>query len=141
MLIWQGDIDKGMGKRFMLACWAMLAAEVAVANIWWTPEGVKGILLGGIIANLNIIGTFRDTNRIVKFRTSIVYYIGVLTRLVLTGVVIVTFIKKFPGSFSFLGIFIGLSVVPLAFFILVFQAILTRRRIEDRKDLKAEEKD
>ena len=134
MLIWQGDIDKGLGKRFMLACWAMLALEVAAANIWWTPQGVKGILLGGIIANLNIIGTFRDTHRIVKFKTAIVYYIGVLTRLILAGVIIVTFLKKFPGSFSILGIFIGISVVPIAFFLLVFQTLLTRKRIEGQKE-------
>ncbi len=134
MLIWQGDIDKGLGKRFMLACWAMLALEVAAANIWWTPQGVKGILLGGIIANLNIIGTFRDTHRIVKFKTAIVYYVGVLTRLILAGVIIVTFLKKFPGSFSILGIFIGISVVPIAFFLLVFQTLLTRKRIEGQKE-------
>ncbi len=131
MLIWQGRIDKGLGRRFIITCWAMLMVELAAANIWWTPQGTKGILLGGIIANLNLIGTFRDTNRIVKFKTALVYYIGVLTRLVLTGLVIVTFLKKFPGSFSILGIFIGLSVVPIAFFLLVFQAILTRKRFEE----------
>ncbi len=132
MLIWQGNIDKGLGKRFIITCWAMLLLEVAAANIWWTPQGVKGILLGGIIANLNIIGTFRDTNRIVKFKTALVYYIGVLTRLILAGVIIVTFLKKFPGAFSILGIFIGLSVVPIAFFLLVFQVVLTRKRLEEQ---------
>ena len=137
MLIWQGDIDKGLGKRFMLTCWAMLALEVAAANIWWTPQGVKGILLGGIIANINIIGTFRDTHRIVKFKTAVVYYIGVLTRLILAGVIIVTFLKKFPGSFSILGIFIGISVVPIAFFLMVFQTLLTRKRIEAQKEQKS----
>ncbi len=137
MLIWQGDIDKSLGKRFMLACWAMLALEVAAANIWWTPQGVKGILLGGIIANINIIGTFRDTHRIVKFKTAVVYYIGVLTRLILAGVIIVTFLKKFPGSFSILGIFIGISVVPIAFFLMVFQTLLTRKRIEAQKEQKS----
>ncbi len=136
MLIWQGDIDKSLGKRFMLACWAMLALEVAAANIWWTPQGVKGILLGGIIANINIIGTFRDTHRIVKFKTAVVYYIGVLTRLILAGVIIVTFLKKFPGAFSILGIFIGISVVPIAFFLMVFQTLLTRKRIEAQKEQK-----
>lgn len=135
MLIWKGNIDEGLGKRFIIACWAMLALEVAAANLWWNPEGVKGILLGGIIANINILGTFRDTNRIVKFRTPLVYYIGVLTRLVLTGIIIFTFIKNFPGSFSFLGIFIGLSVVPIAFLLMVFQAVLTRgkKQIQDSK--------
>ncbi len=133
MLIWQGDIDKGLGKRFMIACWAMLAVEVAAANIWWNPTGVKGILLGGIVANLNIIGTFQDTQRIVKFRAALVYYIGVLLRLILAGIIIITFLKKFPGSFSILGIFMGLSVVPLAFFILVFQAALARKGAEARK--------
>ncbi len=135
MLIWKGNIDEGLGKRFIIACWAMLAIEVAAANLWWNPQGVKGILLGGIIANINILGTFRDTNRIVKFRTTLVYYIGVLTRLVLTGIIIFTFIKKFPESFSFLGIFIGLSVVPIAFLLMVFQAVLTRgkNQIQDSK--------
>lgn len=133
MLIWQGNIDKGLAKRFMIACWAMLVVVTAAANIWWTPEEVKGILLGGIIANLNIIGTFRDTNRIVKFKTAIVYYVGVLARLILAGIIILTFLKKFPGAFSIPGIFIGLSVVPLAFFLLVFQAWLTRSKIETEK--------
>jgi len=139
MLIWQGDIDKGLGRRFIITCWAMLLLEVAAANIWWTPHGLKGILLGGVIACLNVIGTFRDTNRIVRFKTTLVYYIGVLTRLVLTGVIIVTFLKRFPGSFSILGIFIGLSVVPIAFFLLVFQTLLTRRKIEGRKHLQKED--
>ncbi len=136
MLIWRGNIDEGLGKRFMIACWAMLALEVATANLWWNPQGVKGILLGGIIANLNILGTFRDTGRIVKFRAAWVYYIGVLARLVLAGAIILTFIKKFPGSFSFLGIFIGISVVPLAFFLMVFQAVLTKRQTETKQDKK-----
>ena len=133
MLIWQGNIDKGLAKRFIIACWAMLVVVTAAANICWTPEGVKGILLGGIIANLNIIGTFRDTSRIVKFKTALVYYVGVLARLILTCIIILTFLKKFPGTFSIPGIFIGLSVVPLSFFLLVFQALLTRRKIEAEK--------
>ncbi len=127
MLIWQGNLDKDLGKRFILACWAMLALEVAAANIWWSPQGVKGILLGGIIANINIIGVFRDTHRIVKFKTATVYYIGVITRLILAGVILVTFLKKFPGSFSILGIFIGISSVPIAFFLMVFQIVLTKK--------------
>ena len=139
MLIWQGKIDKGLAKRFMIACWAMLLAVTAAANIWWTPEGVKGILLGGVIANLNIIGTFRDTNRIVKFKTALVYYIGVLARLVLAGIIILTFLKKFPGTFSIPGIFIGLSMVPLTFFLLVFQAVLTRHKIEAEKQARKED--
>ena len=134
MLIWQGDIDKGVGKRFIITSWAMLAVLVAAANIWWTPEGVKGILLGGMIANLNLFGTFRDTNRIVKFRTALVYYIGVLTRLILTGVVLVTFIKKFPETFSYLGIFIGLSTVPMTFFLMVFQILLRKLTMGDQQN-------
>ncbi len=130
MLIWQGKIDKGLGKRFMLACWAMLAVEMAAANIWGSPALVKGILLGGVVANLNIIGTFRDTNRMVRLKTTLVYYIGVLSRLILAGVIFYTFLKKFPGSFSIIGILIGVSTVPLAYSILVFQIILTRRRLE-----------
>ncbi len=130
MLIWQGDIDKGLVKRFMLACWAMLAVEVAAANIWASPEVVKGVLLGGVLANLNIIGTFRDTTRMVKLKTAIVYYIGVFARLAVAGLIVYTFLKKFPGSFSVIGILIGVSTVPLAYFILVFQIMLTRRRLE-----------
>ncbi len=133
MLIWQGKLDKNLGKRFILTCWAMLALEIAAANLWWTPQGVKGILLGGIIANINLFGVFRDTHRIVKYNTAAVYYIGVLARLVLAGIILVTFLKKFPGSFSILGIFVGISSVPLAFFLMLFQMLLTRKRMGEHK--------
>ncbi len=110
----------------------MLLVEIAAADLLWTPNGLKGILLGGIIACVNVLGTLRDTNRIVKYKTTFVYYIGVIGRLILSVLIIVTFFRKFPGSFSIPGIFIGLSVVPITFFLLVFQAILLHNRTRTR---------
>ncbi len=124
MQIWLGYLDKDLGKRFIITTWILLIAAVAAANAFWTTEGMKGILLGGIVANLNTIGVFRDTKRLMKWRRQFVYYIGAITRLILAGVIILTFLKKFPGQFSIIGIFIGVSIIPLSFFMLLLQMLL-----------------
>jgi hypothetical protein len=128
MLIWFGYIDEALGKRFLIATWIILVAALAAANVFWTPEGMKGIFLGGVLGNLNAIGVYRDTHRLLKYRREIVYYIGALTRLLLVGVIILTFIKIFPGQFSIPGIFVGVSIVPISFFILLIQMILKKTK-------------
>lgn len=128
MLIWIGELDEGLAKRFLIAIWLILAALLAGANLWWSPEGVRGIALGGIVAGLNAIGALRDTKRIVKWRSQVVYFIGMFTRLLLAIVIIGTFVLKFPGKFSLVGIFVGISVVPITFLLLVIQMKLVKKR-------------
>ncbi len=132
MQIWLGEIDEGLGKRFLISIWSILLALVAGANLFWNPTGVYGIILGGVVAGINAFGVFRDTKRIVKFRNQAVYFIGWIARMVLAILVIGTLVLKFPGTFSFPGIFIGISVVPIAFLFLVFQMQLMKEKHEKK---------
>ena len=134
MLMWIGELDEGLAKRFLIAIWLILAALLAGANVWWSPEGVRGIALGGVVAGLNAIGVLRDTKRIVKWRSQVVYFIGMFTRLLLAIVIIGTFVLKFPGKFSLIGIFVGISVVPITFLLLVIQMKLVGKKPEDGTD-------
>ena len=133
MLIWLGDIDEGLGKRFLISIWIVLLALVAGANLFWTSEGVHGIILGGVVAAVNVIGVRRDTGRILKWRSRAVYFIGWIARMPLTVLVIGTFLLKFPETFSLPGVFIGISVVPITFLILVFQMQLIKKYKQNKK--------
>jgi len=135
MLIWVGELDEGLGKRFLIAIWIILLALVAGGNLFWTPQGVHGILLGGIVAGINALGIWRDTKRLVKWRNQAVYFIGWIARMTLAILVIATLVVRFPGTFSLPGVFLGITVVPITFFILVFQMQLVKRRKEKDKNL------
>ena len=128
MLIWVGEVDEGLGKRFLIAIWLVLLALVAAGNLFWTPKGVHGILLGGVVAGINALGIWRDIRRLVRLRNMAIYFIGWTARMVLAILVIATLVIKFPDQFSLLGIFIGITVVPITFLILVFQMQLIRRK-------------
>ncbi len=132
MLIWVGDVDESLGKRFLIAIWIILLALVAAGNLFWTPKGVHGILLGGVVAGINALGIWRDTRRLVRLRNVAIYFIGWTARMVLAILVIATLVIKFPDSFSLLGIFIGITVVPLTFLVLVFQMQLIQKRNEKK---------
>ncbi len=134
MLIWIGDLDEGLAKRFLIAVWLVLAAMLAAANLFWTPEAVRGIAIGGAVAGLNAIGTLRDTRRIVKWRSQIVYYIGMFSRLVLSILVIGFLVLKFREKIDLIGIFVGISVVPVTFLILVIQMKLVKNSSAGKAD-------
>jgi len=138
MLIWRGDVDEGLGKRFLIAIWIILLALVAAGNLFWNPSGVHGIILGGVVACVNVLGIWRDTKRLVKWRNQAIYFIGWTARMVLAVLIIAIFVLKFPGKFSLPGIFLGITVVPITFFVLVFQMQLIKRK--DEKKMKKDEK-
>lgn len=133
MLIWVGDVDEALGKRFLIAIWVILLALVAAGNLFWTSKGVHGILLGGVVAGINALGIWRDTRRLVRLRNMAIYFIGWTARMVLAILIIATLVIKFPDTFSLPGIFIGITVVPITFLVLVFQMQLIRKR-KKKKD-------
>ncbi len=135
MLIWVGEVDEGLAKRFLIAIWIILLALVAAGNLFWTPKGVHGILLGGVVAGINALGIWRDIRRLVRLRNVAIYFIGWTARMVLTILVIATLVMKFPDKFSLLGIFIGITVVPITFLVLVFQMqIIGRKNKKEETD-------
>jgi hypothetical protein len=136
MLIWVGDVDEGLGKRFLIAIWVVLLALVAAGNIFWTSAGVHGIILGGVVAGINSLGIWRDTKRLVKWKNLAIYFIGWTARMILAILVIATLVIKFPDKFSLPGIFIGITVVPITFLILVIQMQLIRKK--DKQSEKSE---
>ncbi|HHD63440.1 MAG TPA: hypothetical protein ENK96_03535 [Desulfobulbaceae bacterium] len=133
MLIWVGDVDEGLGKRFLIAIWIILLALVAAGNLFWTPAGVYGIILGGVVAGVNALGIWRDTKRLVKWRNQAVYFVGWTARMILAILIIATLVLKFPDKFSLPGIFIGITVVPITFLILVIQMQLIRKKKEKKE--------
>jgi len=134
MLIWLGDVDEGLGRRFLIAIWIILLALVAAGNIFGTPKGVHGIILGGAVAGINAMGIWRDIRRLVRLRNQAIYFIGWIARMVLAIVIIATLIIKFSDSFSLLGIFIGIAVVPITFLVLVFQMQVVRKKKNKETD-------
>ena len=127
-MIWLGDLDEKFVKRFLAGTWLMLAAFIAAGNIFWSEQGTLGIIVGGVLANLNCLGIYRDIFRMVRAQHRIVYFASMLGRLLIIALVVLIVLKKFPGRVSVPGMITGFSVVPATFLMVVIQMQIGRFR-------------
>ncbi len=135
MLMWSGKLEEGLGPRFIIGNWLMLLVFFAFGNLIGTPEITRGILLGGVVSNLNCMGILRDIKRLVRWRRQFVYFFGMLTRMLLIALVIGAVLVRFSGKVSVVGVFLGVSVIPVTFLVLLCQIQLLRRSSKAKKVL------
>ncbi len=130
-MILRGDIDPTFIKLFNGANWILMVVMVAVAGLVSTPQMAAGILLGGLIANLNCAGLDRDCQRMIRWRHMGAYYGGMAVRMGLIALAITVAFLYFPGIFSPVGLFIGLSVAVVNFNIVTLAMVIYRARFKE----------
>jgi hypothetical protein len=129
--IFKGEIGPEFSRFFVAANWVVLAVLVVSAGILSTPEVTSGILAGGILANLNCIGLDRDCRRMVRWRSMGAYYAGMEVRMALVCLVVTVCLLFFGEIFSPIGIFIGLSVAVVNFYLIVLGMLFYRFRFKE----------
>jgi len=126
-----GELDKGFVRYYMAANWLLLGLMVAIATAVSSPDMAVGILIGGIIINLNSIGLERDCRRILRMHSMVAYYGGLAVRLGLITLAVLAALLVFPEILSPVGLFIGLSVGVINFYILVLAMMIYRIRFKE----------
>jgi len=121
-----GNLDGQFLKYYMAANWVLLGLMVTVAGAISSFSVVVGILVGGIIANLNSIGLERDCRRTVRCHNKGSYYSGFVVRLVFITVAVLAALLIFPEALSPVGLFIGLSTGVINFYILALAMVIHR---------------
>lgn len=121
-----GNLDGRFLKYYMAANWILLGLMVAVAGVVFSSNMAVGVLVGGIIANLNSIGLERDCRRTVRCHSRGPYYGGFAVRLGLITLAVLAALLIFPEVVSPVGLFIGLSVGVINFYILVLAMVIHR---------------
>lgn len=129
--IFKGEFDPGFTRLFTAANWVLLAVLVTMSGFLATPEMTSGILAGGIVANLNCLGLDRDCQRMVRWRSMGAYYAGMAVRMALVCLAVTVCLLFFGDYFSPVGIFIGLSVAVLNFYLIVLGMLFYRFRFKE----------
>ena len=121
-----GDLDERSLNYYIAANWVLLGLMVLVATLAFSPNMALGILLGGVIANLNSMGLKRNCRYVLYYRTKAVYYVGLAVRLGLVLLAVLLAFLLFREDFSPVGLFIGLSVGVISFYIWVLAIVIYR---------------
>ena len=100
--------------------WLLLAGMTAAGGLFVTPDFAKGLLVGGLLANISFMLLKRDISRVLagplnsaKGRFLIKYYIR------LTVLAIMLFLLVKYSSINLVGLVVGLSTVVISIGIMV----------------------
>ncbi len=126
-----GNLDPAFVRLFMAANWITMAVLLVVSTLFSSSQMAAGILLGGIIANLNCIGLDKDCKRMVRWRSMAAYYAGMAVRMGMVALAITVAILFLKEVFSPIGLFIGLSVAVINFYLLVIAMLIYRVKFKE----------
>ncbi len=126
-----GNLDPAFVRLFMAANWITMAVLLVVSTLFSSSQMAAGILLGGIIANLNCIGLDKDCKRMVRWRSMAAYYAGMAVRMGLVALAVTVAILFMKEVFSPIGLFIGLSVAVINFYLLVIAMLIYRVKFKE----------
>ncbi len=115
----------------MAANWITMAVLLVVSTLFSSSQMAAGILLGGIIANLNCIGLDKDCKRMVRWRSMAAYYAGMAVRMGMVALAVTVAILFMKEVFSPIGLFIGLSVAVINFYLLVIAMLIYRVKFKE----------
>ena len=126
-----GNLDPRFVRLLVKANWVTLAILSFSASVFSTKAMTIGILIGGLIANLNCMGLNRDCKRAFRFHNVGVYFAGMTVRMgfvTLAVLAAMTFLKE---MLSPIGLFVGLSVAVINFYIIVLAMVIYRVRYKE----------
>jgi hypothetical protein len=125
-----GRIDEQFIKRFISVNW--LIAGIMVFILFFVANNLAmGMAIGAIIANLNCMGLGRDCSKVIRWRNIFVYYAGLAVRLGLVALAVTAAFLMFPAYVSPVGLFLGLSVAVINFYIMVIVMVINRVRLKE----------
>ncbi len=130
-MILRGQLDPTFIKLFTGANWIMLAVLVTLTGTFSSPDMAAGVLLGGLISNLNCAGLDRDCKRMMKWGHMGAYFGGMAVRMGLVALAVTVAFLYFPGIFSPVGLFIGLSVAVINFNLVTLAMVIYRVRFKE----------
>ena len=126
-----GNLDPAFIRLFMAANWITMAVLLVVSTLFSSSQMAAGILLGGVIANLNCIGLDKDCKRMVRWRSMAAYYAGMAVRMGFVALAVTVAILFMKEVFSPIGLFIGLSVAVINFYLLVIAMLIYRVKFKE----------
>ena len=126
-----GNLDPTFIRLFIGINWVILALLMMVSLFFFPAKFASGVLLGGLIANLNCVGLNQDCKRVVRWRSMAVYYAGMAVRMGLVALAVTVAILFYKDFFSPVGLFVGLSVGVINFYLLVLGMLIYRVKYKE----------
>lgn len=125
-----GRIDEQFIKRFIFLNW-IISGIMAFVLFFVAKNLAIGMAIGAIIANLNCMGLDRDCRKVIRWGNIFVYYAGLAVRLGLVALAVTAAFLIFPAYVSPVGLFLGLSVAVINFYIMVVLMVINRVRLKE----------
>lgn len=125
-----GRIDDQFIRRFISFNWVLSAFMVFVLSFAAGKLAI-GAAIGAVIANFNCMGLNRDCRKVMLWRNIFVYYAGLAVRLGLVALAVTAAFLVFPAYISPVGLFLGLSVAVINFYIMVVVMVINRVRLKE----------
>ncbi len=129
--ILRGELDRRFVRLYLTANWLMMFFIVSVSAFLMSSRFAIGVMVGGVIASLNCIGLDRDCQRVARWRSMAAYYGGLAVRMGLITLAVTFFLLVFPKVLSPVGLFVGLSVGIINFYLLVLAMVIHRVRFKE----------
>jgi len=127
----RGELGDNFTRSFIAASWLLMAVAALVALFVSSEKMSVGILIGGSIASLNYIGLERDCRRTVRWGTIAAYFGGLAVRMALIALAVTVVFLFFKNIFSPIGLFIGLSIGVINFYMLVLGMLAYKFRVKE----------
>jgi hypothetical protein len=127
--ILSADLDLDFIKFFLVFNFILTLLISAFMYFVFSDKMAMGALFGGAISNLNCSGLYKDCIRTVKWQTIAAYYGGLAVRMGLIALAVIVLMIFLSNLFSFAGLFIGLSVGVINFYIIFFMMLLNKKNI------------
>lgn len=124
-----GDLDQGFVRFFLVFNFILTLCISSAMYFVFSDKMAMGALFGGAISNLNCSGLYKDCIRTVKWQTIAAYYGGLAVRMGLIALSVMVLMIFLPNIFSMPGLFIGLSVGVINFYIMFFIMLLNKKNI------------
>lgn len=126
----RGELAEGLMTSFLRFNW-ILGGLAAIGFYLWRQDMFWGVVMGLLIANLNCLGLQRDCNRVVRWGNIFLYYGGLAVRLALITLAVTVIFLFLPIKISPVGLFIGLSVPVINFYLMVAMILLYKFRVKE----------
>jgi len=127
----RGDLNETFMRTFRAANLFLTSILVFGALLVASPRMACGIFVGAVVATVNCIGLERDCWRVVRMRTIFAYYGGLAVRLGVVTLAVTASLLVLHEYVSPVGLFIGLSVSVVNFYILVATVLVNRARTKE----------
>ena len=126
-----GQLDLSFIRLYIGVNWVILSALIISSLFFLNTQMTLGILIGGILTNLNCVGLNRDCLRVVRWRSMAAYYAGMAVRMGLIALAVTVVVLFYREYLSPVGLIIGLSVGVINFFLITLGMLVYRVKFKE----------